>query len=476
MVNAGEIVPVDGVIIHGAVSVDQHMLTGEAQPVEKEVGDQILAGTMALSGRINIDVSQSGSATVAAQIGTVLNQTAMYQHDIQTRGEAIADKSVLPTLGFSAVALGLLGPTASIAIVFSNYSEVLRIAAPIGMLNFLEIASNKGILIKDGRSLELLKNVDTFVFDKTGTLTLERPSVGQVRSLIKQMSRADVLTYAAAAEYKQTHPIAKAILKAAKDQHCDLPDIDDATYEVGYGVKIKIEKETIQVGSAKYMEKEGTQLSLTVREIQDKYNDRGSSLVFVAKNKKMIGFIEIQSTTRPEAKSVINELKKRGYATVIISGDHEKPTSQLTEQLEVDEYYSGTLPEAKAAIISNYQDKGRSICFIVDGLNDSIALKQANVSISMSNAPSLAKDYAQIIFMDQNLKQIEQLMELAKGYDENIKRTFDTTFIPGLFCIAGVFLFRFSIFTSFILYNTSLLMEVGNAMAPRFKRLNKNPE
>ena len=179
---AGEQIPADGVIIGGNASIDQHILTGEAQPVEKGVGDQVFSSTIILSGKIHIQVEKTGQETVAAKIVNVLNKTDDFKSFVQLQGEEIADKSVVPVLAASAFAYPLVGTYGTIALLASDFLDNMRIVAPIGMLNTLLAASQTGLLIKDGRSLELLNQIDTFVFDKTGTLTLEQPSVHNIFS------------------------------------------------------------------------------------------------------------------------------------------------------------------------------------------------------------------------------------------------------------------------------------------------------
>ena len=205
VVHAGETVPVDGQVVAGIASIDQRLLTGEAQPAEKEVGDHVFAATIVLTGRMCIQVDRAGMETVAAHIDDILNRTADFRGAQQTRAEKMADRAVLPTLGLSAFALSTLGRASAVAVLSSNYFETVRVSYPLGMLNFLTMASRHGILIKDARSLEVLNQVDTVVFDKTGTLTLEQPHVGQIYTC-DGIPADELLRYAAAAESKQGHP------------------------------------------------------------------------------------------------------------------------------------------------------------------------------------------------------------------------------------------------------------------------------
>ena len=180
VIQAGQTIAVDGMITDGYATIDQRTLTGESQPVEKAPGEQVLASTVILSGKIEVQVEKAGSDTVAAQIGGILSHTANFQSGMRAIGLRIAEKGASPPLGFGALAFLTLGPAGTLAVLNAGFGYPLRASAPIAMLNFLRIASQKGILIKDGRSLELLGQVDTVVFDKTGTLTEEVPTVGQI--------------------------------------------------------------------------------------------------------------------------------------------------------------------------------------------------------------------------------------------------------------------------------------------------------
>ena len=465
VVNAGEIIPVDGIITEGMAAIDQHALTGEAQPDEKGVGDKVLTATIVLTGKIYIQVEKTGTETIAAQIGEILNQTSEFELSLQTRGEQMADKTVLPTLAISFLALLTLGTYSSVAVLSANFAEVIRVATPIGMLNFLNLASKDSILIKDGRSLELLNQVDTIVFDKTGTLTLEQPHLGNIYTC-NGIKENDLLTYAAAAEYKQSHPIAKAILQVASERTLNLPKIDDGQYEIGYGIKVKLTEQLIRVGSIRFMEMEGIDIPAEINVLQQSSHEQGYSMIFVAVAQQLGGMLELRPTIRPEAKHIIHQLRQRNLSIYIISGDHEHPTKQLAEKLGIDHYFANTLPQDKANKIEQLQQQGKSVCFVGDGINDSIALKKSQVSISLRGASTAATDTAQVILMDQTLTKLNYLFELAKDFDKNQKNGLATTFVPSVLCVSGIFLLHFGIFSAMMFYNISAIAGIGNASWP----------
>ena len=467
VINAGETIPIDGVIHSGIANIDQHILTGESQPIEKGEGELVFAGTVVLEGQIQIRVEKTGQETAAAHIGEILNKTADFKASMQSYGERIIDKGALPTLAISAVTLPLLGVNSALAILNASFGYQMRITAPLSMLNFLTIASKNGILIKDGRSLELLNQVDTVVFDKTGTLTEEQPHVGKIHCC--GIEENELLTYAATAEYKQTHPIALAILGEAQQRELNVVPVTQAKYEVGYGIKVRVETKMIRVGSVRFMEREGILIPPEMEGLPAEGLEQGHSLVFIALNNQLVGAIEFYPTVRPEAKQIIAKLKQRGLSTYIISGDHEQPTRKLAQQLGIDHYFAETLPEEKAKLINQLQQQGKVVCFVGDGINDSIALKKSQVSISLRGASTIATDTAAIILMDSHLNQLDQLFSIAESFNANMKNNLHLSIIPGFICLGGVFFLHFGIVTTILLYDTSLLVGVLNAMSPSLK-------
>jgi Cu2+-exporting ATPase len=466
---AGQMVPVDGVIVDGMATIDQHTLTGEAQPAEKGPGDTVFATTLVLGGKIYIQVEKAGQDSVAAQIGKILNSTSSYQVSLESRGVELANQTILPRLIASALALPISGIDGAGGILGCGIGTAIRFSAPIAMLNFLNQASRNGILVKDGRSLELLNKIDTIVFDKTGTLTVEQPTVGQIHAFnptFKMMTTDELLYYAAAAEYQQTHPIAKAILAEAANRAIVLPSPDHLQVEIGYGIKARLRGKEIHVGSHRYMALIGIDLSEETQILQMQCQADGRSLVFIALDGQLAGAIELLPTIRPEAKVVIDALHERGHTIFIISGDQEEPTRKLAQTLGIDHYYANTLPENKAQLVEELQRAGRNVCFVGDGINDSIALKKANVSISLLGASTVATDTAQIVLMDRSLQQLPELLSLAHHFNKNVERSFAIAIVPGILFIGGVFLFHWGIFASIWGYNATLFASIGNAMLP----------
>lgn len=468
VVQAGGFMPADGVVVEGIASIDQQMLTGEAQPAERVPGDTVYASTLVLAGKVWVRVDKAGSETVAAKIGETLNRTASYQLALQSKGAKMAHDSAAPILGLSAFALATMGMDSALALLNSAFGVNVRVSAPVIMLNLLNVASHNAILLKDGRSLELLNEVDTVLFDKTGTLTLSQPNVAKVH-ISGALDRNQLLAYAAAAENRQTHPIALAIVEEARARGLTLPELDEARYEVGYGLKVQIKKRKVLVGSDRFMRMEKVEIPRAIEEEQVAAHARGHSLVMVAVDGVFAGVIELQPTLRPEAEAVIGALRKRNLKLVIISGDQEEPTRRLAERLGMDRYFANVLPEGKASLVEQLQREGRSVCFVGDGINDSIALRKANVSVSLRGATTVATDAAQIVLMQESLQQLPRLFELSDEMNRTMRAAMVSGIVPGALNVAGVFFLGWGFYQAMVLYSAGLFASMGISMYPLYK-------
>ncbi len=468
IVQSSEMIPADGIVMDGMASIDQHILTGEANPVERETGDEVFASTLVLSGKIYIEVQKAGKDCTVGKIADILNKTVDFKSSTQLRSEAFSKGLVTPTLIASAIALPVLGFAGALAVVNSHPKNKIMLIAPLTVLNYLNIASKNGILIKDGRSLELLNKVDTIIFDKTGTLTQTQPHVGKIYCC-EQGEENKVLAYAAAAEYKQSHPLAHAIIKAANEAKLTLPEVKDSECHLGYGVLVHCNKQNIHVGSQRFMTVSNIPIPEFIAKQQENCLANGYSLVMVAIDEQVIGAIELKPTLRPEVKKIIKQLKARGNikSTYIISGDHEAPTKKLAEEIGIDHYFAETLPIDKANLIEKLKEEGHFVCYIGDGINDAIALKTAQVSISLSGASTIATDTAQIVLMDKGISHLNILFDLAEDFNKNMDKTFNILLTPAIIGVGGAFLLGFGLPQTLFLNMAGLFLGMGNAMRPR---------
>jgi Cu2+-exporting ATPase len=466
VIHTGDAVPVDGIVKEGMAMIDQHALTGESTPSEKSPGDRVFAATLMVAGKIFVEVETAGADTASAKIAQILNDSAGYKLASQHKGEQMADKAVIPTLAISSVALATMGPQGAVAVLNSDFGTGIRMAAPLGMLTSLALCAHKGILVKDGRALELMNDVDTVLFDKTGTLTQERPEVGHIATYNGNV-RNRLLQLVAAAEQRFSHPIAKAIVMEFEKTGMPMLPIDDSKYQVGYGIDAAIDGHKVMVGSIRYLKLENIEIPEEVQEVVEMAHREGHTLVMAAIDRKFAGVIELRASQRPEVISIIKGLRQRGIKHIaIISGDHEAPTRKLAQSLGMDEYFAGVLPADKADYVERLQKQGKKVCFVGDGINDSIALKKANVSISLRGASSIATDTAQIVFMEESLHRLCELRDIAQALDRNVRTSWYLILAPNVLCILGAFTMGFGIMASVLTNNVAAMAALANGMMP----------
>jgi Cu2+-exporting ATPase len=443
--------------------------------VDKDVGDKVFASTLLLSGRLTVEVTTAGEDTVAAKISQVLNETQSYKDTVILRGRKIADNFIPVKLGIAAATVPLLGPNAGLAVMFADLGGGLGISGAMSVMTYLQILARQQILVKDGRVFEALRAVDTVVFDKTGTLTQEQPTLGSIHA-VGGFTEREVLRLAAAAEYRQPHPVARAILARAEAEQMDLPAVEETSYEVGYGIKVGVEGQIVRVGSARFLQREGIALPDSISAIRQHAEADSHSLIYVAVDGQLAGLLEMEPTIRPEAHEMVQALKQRGMDVYIISGDHEAPTRSMARKLGVEHYFAETLPENKADLVQQLRDEGRFVCFVGDGINDAIALKAAQVSVSLKGASTAATDTAQIIFMDGTLKNLLPLFELVDEFEDTMRRNKVVAFAPGIMTIGGVFFLHFGVLTSMLILYSSILGELVNIFWPLAKHQEALPE
>lgn len=485
VIDVSQTIPVDGVIVEGVASIDQHMLTGESQPAEKGVGDEVLAATVVLAGRIFVRVERAGAETTANQIGEIINRTARYRLSAEDKSMQMIDRATVPLLIGSGLGLILVGPVGAIAVLGCNHTIGMIGLTPLTLLNFLNESSRVGILVKDGDALEKLHEVDTFVFDKTGTLTVDQPHVVQIHTC-SAYPEDEVLRLAAAAEHRQTHPIAQAIVAAAAERRIEVPQIADAHYDVGYGITVRVAvdgadgrqgngSQLVRVGSSRFVEMEGIGVPDAMQALHATCQAQGHSLVFVAVEDQLVGALELKATVRAEARRVVDELHSRGMKLYIISGDQEGPTRALAHDLGMDGYFANTLPEHKADLVEKLKAEGRKVCFVGDGINDAIALKKADVSVSLRGATTAATDTAQVVLMDADLSQILTLLELVERLQKNLNLNFNVAMGLSMVSATGVLFFHAGFAVVEAVFAGQLVAGVGIASMPLLDRKEDTP-
>src|SRR4029077_10484083 len=232
-------------------------------------------------------------------------------------------------------------------------------------------------------------------------------------------------------------------------------------------ITVHVDGHTVRVGSRRFMEMEGIALTPEVHEALEEAHREGHTMVMIAVDGELGGAIELHAAVRPEVREIVEGLRARGIKHIaIISGDHEAPTRKLAEELGMDRYFAQVLPADKADYVARLQQEGRKVCFVGDGINDSIALKKANVSISLRGASSIATDTAHIVFLEEGLAKLCELRDISRDLDRNVKRSWRLILAPKIACIAGVFTLGFGIMASVITNNVAALAALANGMLP----------
>jgi Cu2+-exporting ATPase len=474
VVRAGEMVPVDGSIIEGMGMVDQQLLTGEFQPTEKKKGDAVFTSTLLLSGTLKIRVEKQGTDTITGQIAQSLENTANFKQQVQSRSDQIVEKGASRTLILCGISLPFIGLPHVLALSFSGFGYQMRAAAPLMIFNYLRLASENGVLVKDGRALDKLHSIDTLIFDKTGTLTEALPQI-ECLMACNNFTKQQLLQYAASIEQRQKHPIALAICAHAIKKGVELFTLKENDYAIGHGLRADlIDPETPQtsisvlIGSRRFIDSLNIKVPNGINVLQEEAGNKGHSIVYVAAEETgtLIGAIELSPLIRPEAQETIKILQTMGITTYIISGDQEKPTANMANRLGIDHYFAEVLPEEKANLVAQLQDDGHQVCFIGDGINDSVALQTADVSVSLQGAASIAQDVADIVLMTPDLLYLPYLIRMSNELNQRMNHSQILNNISGIGCVSGVFLLGMGMGGAVFLYTAGTLINVSNAMLP----------
>jgi heavy metal translocating P-type ATPase len=471
VVSTGESIPIDGIVVEGEALVDQQSLTGESAPVEKHKQEKVFATTILVAGKIKVKVLNTGEDTLASKIIQIINEASGFHIKLQSMGEKIADNMVIPTLGLGILGYATVGPKALLAIVNADYGTGIRVAAPIALLASLGVAAKNGLLIKDSKVFEILKNIDVVLFDKTGTLTSEIPRVSRIVASNEHFSETEILFYTATAEQKFSHPIATAILEKAKEEGMALPEYDESQYYIGLGIEVDIHGHLVKVGSSRYMERERITIPPSIKSALEETRARGQTGILTAINNEIAGMIELKSKVRDEAAQVIADLKREGIKEIVlISGDHEAPTKELSHKLGIDRYFAGVMPHEKADYVKRLQREGKKVMMVGDGINDSAALSYADIGVSLKGGSTIAVDVADVIFMDGSLKKFHYLFKITNLLQDNVRKSFYLIAVPNTICIAGAFMGIFGLRGSLILNNGFNLIAAMNGMLPYMEK------
>jgi len=424
----GELIPLDGRVVEGEASVNTSSITGESIPVHAEPGTEVLSGSVIEDGRIVFVATHVGAETSMARISTFLDNSLRYESESQKKSDELADKLVPVTFGLG---LGLLTVTRDLekaaAVLTVDYSCAIKLANPVAVRVAMFTAARQGVLLKGSQAMDGLARIDTLVFDKTGTLTRGQLKITDIHGL-NSYTDNKLLALAAGAEEHYSHPVATALIQAAKDRNLVLPPTSQVDFIVAHGVSAYIDGKNVLVGSRHFIEDDEGICCKTVNELVTSMQKEGKSLLYVACEDQLVGVIGLRDELRPESAEVLVRLKESGIKKIIVlTGDVELTAKALAAELPaVDEIYWELKPEEKAKIIKNLQDSGQRVGFTGDGVNDAPALISADVGICLPNGADLAKESAQVILLHDDLYCLLAGRLIAQRSQQTIKHSFNS--------------------------------------------------
>lgn len=451
VVRPGEQIPVDGVLSEGDSYVDESMISGEPIPVEKRVGDHVLAGTINQKGSFVIKASGVGSQTVLARIIRMVQEAQGSKAPVQRIVDKVTGIFVPVVLGIAVLTFILwmvFGGTAYISHAVLSAVSVLVIACPCAlglatptalMVGIGKAAGNH-ILIKDAVALEQMRKVNVVVLDKTGTLTEGHPTVsGWLWAHAQETHFKNVLL---AAELKSEHPLAGAIVTALQDEEKVLPATLDAFESItGKGIKVTYQGDTYWVGSHKLLKDFNASLSDVLAEMMVQYESDGNSIVYFGRGNEVLAIIAITDKIKPTSVEAVKELKRQGIDICMLTGDGQRTALAVAGKLGIDRFVADALPDDKEEFIRELQLQGKTVAMVGDGINDSQALALADVSIAMGKGTDIAMDVAMVTLMTSDLLLLPQAFELSRQTVKLIRQNLFWAFIYNLIGIpiaAGV--------------------------------------
>ncbi len=469
VVGTGNRIPIDGVIATGVALVNQTSITGESVPVKKDKGDAVHSGSVVEEGQIKIWAEHVGSDTTMARMGRFIESSLQQKSFAQKRGDDMAQKLVPITLGLAG---GIFALTRNFmrtaAVLQADYSCALKLTTPVVLKSSMYSAARNGILVKGGQALEDLSKVETLVFDKTGTLTEGRLTVEKVIPLADGWDDESLLNLAASAEEHYFHPVAEAIVQAAKEKSFKHWDHGEVTFIVAHGVTTTVNDEAVHIGSRHFLESHyHVDFSSYEEQIQNLLHD-GHNLLYIAKEDVLLGMIALTDTLRSEAKATLAKLKQLGIKKfIMLTGDHHIKANALAKELKIDQVISEVMPEDKASIIEGLQKQGQAIAFVGDGVNDSPALAIADVGISMHKGSELAQETADISLMEDSLTTVANAVEISKRSIKQVNNNFNFAVGVNTTILLAASANMLSPIATSVLHNGSTIALLVNALRMR---------
>jgi Cd2+/Zn2+-exporting ATPase/Cu+-exporting ATPase len=422
VIRPGERIPVDGTVIKGSSYVDQSSITGESLPIEKTEQSKVFAGTINKNGVLEVSVERVGRDTTFGKIIQVVEEAEKSKAPVQRIADRLAAGLVYFALGAAILTfLVTRNLTATIAVIIVAGACGVAAGTPLAILAGIGSAARRGIIVKGGLYLEKLADIDTIVLDKTGTLTTGVPEVTGIR-VADGATENEVLENAAIAEQHSEHPIGEAVIRKARTAKVPLRDYSDLQYIPGKGVTCRDRDSKIVVGTRALLDENGIDPNGAASFVSD--TKPGETLVYVGRETEILGALTIADQLRSEAVQAVDQLKKLGYRTVLLSGDSSEAASAIGTQLGVHEAIGNLLPEQKLEKVRELLQQGRKVAMVGDGVNDAPALAEATVGIAMGGGTDVALETADITLMTSDLSRLVEVLNIAKRCYRVIKFNF----------------------------------------------------
>jgi Cu+-exporting ATPase len=437
LVKPGEKIPVDGIVLDGYSAVDEKMITGESIPIEKKSGDEVIGATINKTGVLKFRATRVGKDTVLSQIIKIIEEAMGSKAKIQLLADKISFYFV-PIVFFMAflsfIIWLILGKSLTFSlIIFVSVLIIacpcaLGLATPTAVMMGTGLAAKNGILIKNAKALEVVKDIDIVVFDKTGTLTKGEPMVTDIIKIKENINEDLILQIAASIEKNSEHPLAQAILNKAKEKNITLNEVQEFKVMPGEGLVANLKDKKIFLGTRKLMVDNQINPEL-IEEKMISLENQGKTAIILAQDKEIIGIIAIADTLKDYSKKTIEILHKMGKKIAIITGDNKRVAQVVAKNLGVDIVLAEVLPQEKAVQIKKLQSEGNIVAMVGDGINDAPALAQADLGIALGSGTDIAIEAGEIILIKDDLRDVITAIDLSKYTFNKIKQNLFWAFI-----------------------------------------------
>ncbi|WP_196598536.1 heavy metal translocating P-type ATPase [Pectinatus frisingensis] len=423
VVRPGERIAVDGIVVNGQSSVNQAPITGESIPIEKYKGSQVYSGTLNEEGRIEIETTRIGEDTTLAKIIQLTEKAQATRTPIQNLADRFT-QWFLPVVVLIAIGTYLVSKDIRIAVsvLLVACPCAFAIATPTAVTAGISNMARRGILVKGGSYIEEAGKIDTLLVDKTGTFTIGSPTVMDIIG-INGVSKQEVISLAAIGEKYSEHPLARAIIKHAKEQGVEIQEPEEFKAEIGKGVIARFNGKVLIVGKEDILEDKGIMLDETIKEQMTIQREKGRTTMLVARDSEVVGLIAIADKVRSGVKDVILLLKKIGIKNIImLTGDNVMTAQSIAEEIGVDDFKANMLPEQKQQVVEEMQKQGKKVAMIGDGINDAPALAMANIGMAMgATGTDVAIEAADVSLMKDDLLSVVDFILTSKKVFQRIK-------------------------------------------------------